>query len=122
MKLIDPPILKGILLACILSIAMLSWPLLGEPPYAYYSVMKVVVAGSSFAGAWAVYQHRPWLLPLSFLLAGTGLVELLGKMQREQWVPINQASIVLLLVTGVVCTLNLKASSSRSSRQNMKGT
>jgi hypothetical protein len=97
------PTLLGIGLSCLAAAAMIAWPLFGNPPYGFYAPMKWVVAFASGAGAWAVWSVSKALLPLCVLLVASGGVELLGKMRREQWVPFNWASLVLLGLASVVC-------------------
>jgi hypothetical protein len=94
--------LVGIGLSCLVAVAMLAWPLFGEPPYGFYAPMKWVVAFASGAGAWAVWQFSRAWLPLSVLLVASGGVEFFGKMRRDEWVPFNWASIVLLTVAGLL--------------------
>lgn len=95
--------LIGIGLSCLVAAAMLAWPLFGNPPYGFYAPMKWVVAFASGAGAWAAWTVSKALLPLSVLLVASGGLELLGKMRREQWVPFNWASLVLLGIGAVAC-------------------
>jgi len=82
---------------------MLAWPLFGEPPYGFYAPMKWVVAFASGAGAWAVWQFSKAWMPLSVLLVASGGVEFFGKMRRDEWVPFNWASMVLLTICAVAC-------------------
>lgn len=93
----------GIAFSCLVAASMLAWPLFGNPPYGFYAPMKWVVAFSSCAGAWAVWNVSKALLPLSALLVASGGVELLGKMRRHDWVPFNWASLGLLVLAAVVC-------------------
>jgi peptidoglycan/LPS O-acetylase OafA/YrhL len=94
--------LIGVGLVCLLASGMLSWPLFGNPPYGFYAPMKWVVAFASGVGAWTMWNVSKALLPLSVLLVASGGVELFGKMRREQWVPFNWASLVLLVLAGVI--------------------
>ena len=82
---------------------MLAWPMFGEPPYGFYAPMKWVVAFASVAGAWVVWQTSKAWLPLAVLLVASGGVEFFGKMRREEWVPFNWASMVLLAAAAIFC-------------------
>lgn len=95
--------LAGIGATCLLGVAMLSWPLLGNPPHGFYAPMKWIVAFASVAGAWAVCSISKAFLPLSVLLVAGGGLELVGRMRREEWVPFNLASVILLTLGAAVC-------------------
>ncbi len=101
--MVDRASLVGCGLSALIASSMLAWPLFGNPPYGFYEPMKWVVAFASCAGAWAVWNISRAFLPLSVLLVASGGVELLGKMRREEWVPFNWASLILLVCAGIVC-------------------
>jgi hypothetical protein len=84
---------------------MLVWPLLGNPPYGFYAPMKWVVAFASCAGAWAAWEISRALLPLSVVLVASGGLEFFGKMRRQQWVPFNWASLLLLALAASICLI-----------------
>jgi hypothetical protein len=96
-------VLAGIGATCLIAGAMLAWPLFGSPPYGFFAPMKWVVAFASASGAWAAWSISKALLPLSVLLVASGGLELFGKMRRADWVPFNWASLILLLITTVIC-------------------
>lgn len=102
----------GIGFSCLVAAAMLAWPLFGNPPYGFYAPMKWVVAFASGAGAWAAWSFSKALLALSVLLVASGGIELLGKMRRNDWVPFNWASLILLAIGAIVCFLATRAGGS----------
>lgn len=96
------PQLLGIALCCLVAAAMVAWPLLGNPPYGFYAPMKWAVAVSSLASAYVCFHASPYAWPLSLLLVLSAGVGLLGKMSRQDWVPFNWASLVLLVAAVAV--------------------
>lgn len=107
--------LVGIGLLAIVAVAMLLWPILGRPPYAYYLPLKWVVVAASVTSAWAVFVLNRAFLPLAVLLIASGGVELLASMRRADWFMFNVASIVLLVLAAAV--LLWTAILSRNSRE-----
>lgn len=88
--------------ACFVGAAMVAWPIFGDPPYAYFGPMKWVVGAISVFAAVAIWNLSRLLLPLTMLLVTSALIETFGKMRREEWIPFNWASLLLLSISAFV--------------------
>lgn len=91
----------------IASTVCLLWALLGEPPYAFYSILKMVVAATCGVIAYYGFAVTKWFTPIAIGLVGLGYIHLFEKMRREQWMPFNWAAVIViwigfLLLWGVV--------------------
>lgn len=88
---------------CAVCALMSLWPLLGHPPYGFFSVMKLSLAGGSAFAAFTLWNLSPKFAPVCFLLVATGAVHLFGKMRRQEWVPFNwTAFAVFTLAAGII--------------------
>lgn len=100
-------LLIGTSILCGIAVAMLLWALFGSPPYAFFLALKWLVAGSCWSAAYCLSQLSKLYIPLVVLLTLAGGIELLGKMQRNQWVPVNWATIGLLLIGVAILVIAL---------------
>ena len=87
----------GIAGATVLCASMLLWAVFGKPPYVFYGVMKLVVAGVSAGGAIVLLKASLKWLPLSIVLFCVAGVHLLGNMRKSDWVFFNWLAIVALV-------------------------
>lgn len=90
----------GMVLLDLAAIAMLLYALLGDPPYSFFSILKLVVSAACGVTAAMLWRSSKWFLPLCVVLLALGWVELTGKMRRSDWVPYNWATVGALVVAG----------------------
>ncbi len=95
----------GAMGVALVAIGMLLWALYGHPPYAFYGVMKWVVAGSCAFVGWALWRRSRALAPLCLVLFTVGGIHLFGKMRREEWGMFNWAAIGALAISAGVLML-----------------
>ncbi|MEI6513271.1 MAG: hypothetical protein WCO51_08365, partial [bacterium] len=57
--------LLGILGLAFLAVVMLLYAIYGRPPYAYFQLLRYVVAGTSGLGAWALFRISRIFIPIS---------------------------------------------------------
>lgn len=93
---------------------MLLWPLFGNPPYGYYSVLKLVVAAGSGYAAYALWNLSARLAPICLLLLVSGAIHLLSKMHRVDWVLFNWAAVGLFSIAATIIVVFLRASRRRT--------
>ena len=86
---------------------MLFYAVLGNPPYAFFSLLRVAVAVSTGLGAWALYVASKRYLPISFGLLLIGGIHLFGTMRRAQWSSFNWVAVVGLIVLTVILVLGI---------------
>jgi len=99
------PYLYGAIGVALLCASMILWPLLGNPPYAYYALMKFCVAAGCAYLIAILWRLSPLFAPLMLMAGGVAAVEVFGKMRRAQWVPINWAQIAALVVIALALTI-----------------
>jgi hypothetical protein len=95
----------GVAVVCAL---MLLWPLLGHPPYAYYSFMKLAVAGGSVYLAYTIWELNVRFAPLCLLLLVSGGIHLFAKMRKNEWVPFNWGAVILFACAATLIVLFLR--------------
>jgi hypothetical protein len=74
----------GICGVCSLTLAFLGYALFGRPPYAFFSLLKLMVAAAAGFGAWALYTESRRYLPISLCLLLVGLLILLVHLRRSK--------------------------------------
>lgn len=99
---LDPKLKSGALSLALLAVLSVLYPLVGQPPYAYFSLMKIFIAGASAYVAFVVYRLSPKLVAVSALVLALGALELVGKMKRADWVPYNWAHVASFAVAGLL--------------------
>ncbi len=92
----------------VVAIAMLLWAALGSPPYAFYGVMKWVVAGSCCYSAWGCWKLNRALAPVSVILLSVAAIHLLGKMRKAEWPLFNWVGVAGLVLVVAIMTVALK--------------
>jgi hypothetical protein len=100
----------GIVGVGVLAEFLLVYALFGNPPYVMYFALKLVVAGATGAGAWALFALSRRYLPISCGLLLIGGIHLLGRMRRSEWVVFNWAGVVSVMVVLVILAINLRRS------------
>ena len=83
----------GICGVCVIALGSLAYALFGRPPYAFFSLLKLVVATATLAGAWALYSESKRYLPVSLYLFLLGGLHLFGKMRRSEWVKFDWGAV-----------------------------
>ena len=91
----------------LLGAGMLLWPLLGNPPYGYYSPMNIIVPVIAALGAWACFLYSRWLSPVSLALLGLALLHMGKKMRKEQWAPFNWVGVALFGFVALIMLFGL---------------
>jgi hypothetical protein len=86
-----------VLVAC----AFLLWALFGSPPYAFFGMLKLVVACASVYLAILLWKRSPAFAPLCLLLCALGGIHLFGKMRREDWKTFNWAGVGALSIGSI---------------------
>lgn len=87
------------------AICMLLWAIFGSPPYAFFGVLKWVVAAACLIEARSAWNLHRATAPLGLVLLATGAVHVLGKMRREEWVFFNWAAVAALAVAALLILL-----------------
>lgn len=109
--------LIGTVGVAILAIAMLLWALFGSPhywslfpspPYAFYGVMKWVVAGSCCYSAWGCWKLNRALAPMCLILLSVAGIHLLGKMRKAEWPLFNWVGVAGLGLVVFIMVVALK--------------
>jgi len=83
---------------------MLAYSLYGKPAYAFYTPMKLAVAVVAGIGCWALMTISKRYLPLALCLGFVGVVFLVGKMHKREWLPYDWAALVLMLILSGIMT------------------
>lgn len=96
-----------------LCVGLLCYALFGNPPYAFYGLMKVALAGTFAAGAYFAFTQSRWASPLSIVLLGLGYEHLFGKHRRAEWEVWNQWGAIAAACLAVFCVLSLLRSKKR---------
>ncbi|MEI6513925.1 MAG: hypothetical protein WCO51_11730 [bacterium] len=99
--------LLGILGLAFLSVVMLLYAIYGRPPYAYFQLLRYVVAGASGLGAWALFKISRIFIPLSCLLVGMGIVFVTTSMRRNQWLVFDWSAFAMFALLIVILLINL---------------
>jgi hypothetical protein len=100
----------GVSLVCIL---MLLWPLLGRPPYGFFTILKLSVALGSGYAAYSLWNMSQKFAPLCLLLVGSGALHLFAKMRRPDWFPFNLAAILLFALSTSIILFTCAAGNNR---------
>lgn len=104
----------GVSVVCVF---LLLCPLLGDPPYAFYLVLRVCVAlGSGYVASILWGESRVYA-PLCFLLIASGGLHFLARMHREEWATFNGVAVLLFIVSAVAMVYRI----SRIERKNADG-
>jgi glucose uptake protein GlcU len=98
------------------AIAMLCWAIFGSPPYAFFTVLKLVVAGSTAYMSYVGFSASKSFLPIAIILVGVGGIHLFSQMHRKEWATFNWAGIISLSIGCVVILIM-----SRCHRTDIKG-
>jgi hypothetical protein len=92
----------GICGVTFIALGFLAYALFGRPPYAFFSVMKLTVASSALAGAWALFRESKRYIPVSFYLVLIAGTHLSARMRRSEWALFDWGAVaglaVLLLI------------------------
>lgn len=99
--------LIGLIGVVLVTIAMLFWALFGSPPYAYFRVMKWVVAGTCCYSTWVCWTLNRALAPLGVVLVTVAAIHIFGKMRRNEWGLFNWIGIVALVLVIIVACIVL---------------
>jgi len=97
--------------------ACLFWALFGSPPYAFFGVLKWVVASSSVYIAVLLWKRSPAFAPMCLILFAMAGVHLLGKMRRDDWKTFNWAGVLALSIG----SLPLLTASKEEKKQRAQG-
>ena len=88
----------GAIGVAVVACVCLLWALFGSPPYAFFGIMKWVVACSSVYLAVLLWRRSPAFAPLCLILFAVAGVHLLGKMRRDDWKTFNWAGVAALSI------------------------
>jgi hypothetical protein len=89
---------RGAMGAAMVACICLLWALFGSPPYAFFGIMKWVVAASSAYLAVLLWRRSPAFAPLCLILFAVASVHVLGKMRRDDWKTFNWAGVSALSI------------------------
>ncbi|MBS1708468.1 MAG: hypothetical protein JSS65_07065 [Armatimonadetes bacterium] len=89
----------------ILGIVALLYALLGKPSYSYFGIMKFVVLVACIWPVPVLWRLSKATAPVVMALVVLSFVEMTGKMQRDEWVPWNWATIASLALSALILSM-----------------
>jgi hypothetical protein len=107
----------GICGVCVVALGSLSYALFGRPPYAFFSLLKIVVAAATLLGSWALYSESKRYLPVSLYLFLLGGIHLFGKMRRAEWVKFDWGAVAGIGLLLLILLLTLGRTKSTDTQQ-----
>jgi hypothetical protein len=111
----------GICGTCCLALAFLAYALFGRPPYAFFPLLKLVVAASAGLSAWGLYMENRRYIPISLCLLLVGGVHLFGRMRRSEWSYYNWSAVGCLLVVVLIFLVSVIRTEVRDEAHKFKG-
>jgi glucose uptake protein GlcU len=99
------PVAFGALGMSAIASAMLLWAIFGSPPYAYFGILKLAVAGTCAYLAYVGFNASRAFAPLTLALICVGGIHLFGKMHRQDWMLFNWIGIVSLIISATVLAI-----------------
>lgn len=107
-------IITGAVTSTAIAIASLLYSIYGKPPFGYFGFMKLVVTASCLFVTYALYRRSKATAPIGVVLAGLAFVEMTGSMRRQQWLPWNWATVLVLGVAALILVWPLSNSVARA--------
>lgn len=91
----------GIFASVVIGSIFLIYALYGDPPYAFFGLMRWFIAGTNAALAWLLLSQSKAVAPIALILVGSAGLFLIGAMAREDWTIFNWGQICLFALASL---------------------